>query len=225
MLINDIHSSEWGASLSEKLVTPASEEAVRQGKVLLYTNHVPKRLYMKILIEGYNRLTVEKYASSLALQFKKEFTIQTDNSTSIYKCMPATPAMEETGFNTMQYMTIETECIEYEEETSITSSSTSFNINADGNIEAPCTIELLPSKDIAKVMLTGLSSDPIYLNDLKAGKLLIVNGEEGEVEEAGVSSYEKFDGWEFPKIQAGVNLIQLNEEGITITVRYKARWN
>lgn len=225
MHINDIHASEWGASLSEKLITPASEEPVMQGKILLYTNHIPKRARLKILIEGYNRQMVEQNISSLALQLSKEFTFQDDNSQTIFKCHPATPIVEETGFNTMLYISLEVDCIEYEEEAIISSTNTSFIINAEGNIDSPCIVELMPSKDIPKIMLLGLSDEPIFITDLKTNKLLVINSELGTVEEDGSNAYQKFDAWEFPRVKSGSNLIQLDYPGIKITIRYKARWN
>lgn len=225
MLINNNNMSRWGASLSEKLITPAIKQAVNQDGITLYHESISKKIYLKILFEGVTRDIIDKNISNYSVETSKEFTIKLKNKETFFKCKPASFTVEETGFNNMLYIAAEYDCIEYEAEKVITSTETTVKFNASGNTNTPCILELTPSIDLISLSIEGLSEEAITIKNLKGNKTLIINSEAGTVELEGINYYTNFNAWEFPEVKAGANSVKISNSGINIKIRYKAIWN
>ncbi|MGU9331997.1 phage distal tail protein [Clostridium perfringens] len=67
------------------------------------------------------------------------------------------------------------------------------NINVQGNIKTPCIIDILPSIDLVDLTINGLSDDPIVIKNLKQGKKVILNGEEGTITQEGKNKFSDTD--------------------------------
>lgn len=225
MHINGKEASSLGASISEKLITPAIKQAVTQGGLTLYSEYIPKKIYVKILFQGDTRDIIDKNISNYSEETKKDFIFKFKDKSTYFKCKPASFNVEETGFNDMLYITAEYECIEFEVEKTVSTSNKTITFTAGGNTEVPCIVELTPSTDLINITINGLSDDPIIVKNLKGNKTLIINSEEGTVELAGVNHYKDFDAWEFPRVKAGSNTATINQAGVTMKIKYKAIWN
>lgn len=225
MQINGKEMSSLGASISEKLITPATQQAVTQQGLTLYNEYISKRIYVKILFQGDTRDIIDKNISNFSEETKKDFIFKFKDKSTYFKCKPASFNVEETGFNDMLYITAEYECIEYEAEKIVSTSNKTITFIARGNTEAPCIVELTPSIDLISITIKGLSDDPIVVKNLKGNKTLTINSEEGTVELEGINHYKDFDAWEFPQIKAGSNTVTINQAGVTMNIKYKAIWN
>ena len=225
MQINGKSMIFLGASISEKLITPAKRQSVTQAGLTLYNEYIPKKIYVKILFQGNTRDIIDKNISNYAEETKKDFIFKFKDKTTYFKCKPASFNVEETGFNDMLYITAEYECIEFEKEKIVSTSNKTVTFTVGGNTEAPCILELTPSTDLINITITGLSDDPIIVKNLKGNKTLIIDSEEGEVELAGANHYKDFDAWEFPKVKAGSNTVTINQASVTLKIKYKAIWN
>lgn len=225
MQINGKSMSSLGASISEKLITPAIRRAVTQDALTLYDEYIPKKIYVKILFQGRTRDIIDKNISNYSEETKKDFIFKFKDKSTYFKCKPASFNVEETGFNDMLYITAEYECIEFETEKIVSTSNKTITFTAGGNTEAPCIVELTPSADLIYITITGLSDEPITVKNLKGNKTLIIDSEKGTVELAGVNHYKDFDAWEFPRVKAGSNTVTINQAAVTMKIKYKAIWN
>ncbi len=97
-------------------------------------------------------------------------------------------------------------------------------INMQGNIKTPCIIDIIPSIDLVDLTIKGLSNDPIVIKNLKQGKKVILNGEEGTITQEGENKFSDTDLWEFPTLAPGLNIIELSKNSCNITVKYKSRF-
>lgn len=97
-------------------------------------------------------------------------------------------------------------------------------INVPGNLDTPAIVEITPSIDIIDLIITGLSDDPITIRNLKAGKKVILNGEDSTVLQEGVNKFGDTDMWEFPRLKPGANTITVSKSSTDINIKYKPRW-
>ena len=224
MIVNGIPASKWGASLSEKLITPSGVNATMQDGIPSSKDSSCKRIYIKVLFENSTRDLVEKSISNFSAIVSKTFILQVPNKDTYFKCEPAPLKIEETGFNDMMYITAEFNCIEYEKEKLITNSEKSFSFEVSGNIKAPAIVEIIPDVTVNKLVITGLGEE-ITINNVVGGKRTIINSEEGTVTQDGINHYEHYESWDFPYVSAGSNTVKVNIIGVTVNIKYKARWN
>lgn len=100
-----------------------------------------------------------------------------------------------------------------------------FTIVNNGTAPAPCILTIIPKVDFLKLEIEGLSETPILFTGLKTNQVLIINAEERTVEVDGQNAFDKYDAWEFPKLQPGVNEITIaNGTSASISIEYSARY-
>lgn len=91
----------------------------------------------------------------------------------------------------------------------IKSGSTSFTIVNGGTAAAPCRLSFTPQNDVLSMTIEGLSNEPIKLTRIYAGSKVILDGIDKTYTVDGVESLQYFEGWEFPKVQPGKNVISI----------------
>ena len=108
---------------------------------------------------------------------------------------------------------------------------TSKTITVGGNHIAPCIIEITPTGDIIDYTITGAArnkitgtAEPIKLTNLKTGKKVIINGEDGTILQDGQNKYGESDFWEFPTLAPGRNTITVSNALCNVTIKYKPRY-
>lgn len=107
----------------------------------------------------------------------------------------------------------------------ITFDGDSFVIINNGTAPAPCKITIIPQVDFVLFTMTGLSKKPITISHLKANDVLVIDGENREITINENSAFDRFDGWEFPKLQPGENRVQINNgTQIQISIEYNVRY-
>lgn len=98
------------------------------------------------------------------------------------------------------------------------------NINMQGNVKVPCIVEIIPTIDLIDLTINGLANDPIIIKNLKQGKKIILNGEDGTITQEGKNKFSDTDMWEFPFLLPGTNIIKLNKNSCNMTIKYKPRF-
>lgn len=97
-------------------------------------------------------------------------------------------------------------------------------INIEGNIKTPCILEIIPTIEMIDLTINGVANDPIIIKNLKQGKKIILNGEEGTVTECGINKFKDTDFWEFPFLLPGINNIKVDKDTCNINIKYKNRY-
>lgn len=117
------------------------------------------------------------------------------------------------GDNTQYYP------IEFDEAGSV------FTITNSGTAPSPCVVTIIPKVDFLKIVIQGMSKDPIIFTGLKMNQTLVIDGEERTVTVNGEDAFSNYDAWEFPKLQPGINQIII-EQGIqaSISIEYSANY-
>lgn len=104
-------------------------------------------------------------------------------------------------------------------------SGSRFTIVNNGTAPAPCVFTFIPKVDFIELKVEGLSKEPIRVKNIKLGETLIIDGENRKVLVNDKDAFDKYDAWEFPKLQPGANKIYI-ENGIqaSIQIEYNARY-
>ena len=228
MFINDTPISDFGGKLLSRKISPPDIEITS-----FWPKKVLRPFISKIIGYYYKRLDLEIELSGTPTQIEinKSRLIQALTSASvsfkklghIYTGVIAGAGI---GDQVNGYEVVEVEMLVYQHENP---QEVEINRTLEGiihlhsNHETPAAIEILPSANVASLTITGLGRD-IILSNLTAGKLVIIDGENGLVTEDGLNKWPDYDSWGFPRLTPGENIIQLSDTTLDITVRYSPRW-
>lgn len=107
----------------------------------------------------------------------------------------------------------------------IIESDGSISITNSGTAAAACRITIIPKNDIMLLTIEGLSEEPIQVDRIQHGQLLIIDGINREVTLDGENAFEKYQGWEFPKLQPGLNKVKItNADTLALSIEYRPRY-
>jgi hypothetical protein len=107
----------------------------------------------------------------------------------------------------------------------ISPDNSSFTIHNNGTAAAPCAVTVIPDNDIMRLEIAGLTDEPVIVDALMRGDTLIIDGVRRRITINGVDAYDKYNGWEFPKIKPGKNEIKItNASAMLINIEYQPRY-
>ena len=100
-----------------------------------------------------------------------------------------------------------------------------FVIKNNGTAPTPCVVTFIPKVDFIKLIIKGLSEEPIEVSQVKANDNLVIDGENRKVLLNDKNFLDHYDGWEFPKLQPGENVIEINNGSLAeVAIEYNARY-
>lgn len=107
----------------------------------------------------------------------------------------------------------------------ITFEEGSFTIINNGTAPAPCKITIIPQVDFVVLTIQGLSKKPIVVSHIDTNDVLVIDGEERIITLNDAPAFDRYDGWEFPKLQPGENVITINNGAhLQLSVEFNARY-
>lgn len=107
----------------------------------------------------------------------------------------------------------------------ITFDGDSFTVVNNGTAPAPCKITIIPQVDFVVLTIEGVSEKPISVSSLHANDVLVIDGENRAITINDAPAFNNYNGWEFPKLQPGVNEISIvNGAHIQISIEFNARY-
>lgn len=100
-----------------------------------------------------------------------------------------------------------------------------FTITNSGTAPSPCVITVIPKVDFLKLVIEGLTQEPITYTGLKTNQVLVIDGENRTITVNGEDAFINYDGWEFPKVQPGKNQVIINQgTQASISIEYSANY-
>ena len=107
----------------------------------------------------------------------------------------------------------------------IIESDGSIPITNSGTAAAACRITIIPNTDIMLLTIEGMSDEPIVMERIQRGQLLIIDGINREVTLDGENAFESYQGWEFPKLQPGINHVKITSaDSMSLAIEYQPRY-
>ncbi|MDU1412765.1 MAG: phage tail protein [Clostridium sp.] len=231
MLVNGVDSSNYKARLMDREISSSDFEInnywdnnLLEPIIINDERKTYKALTMKIDILCKNADELEKMKSSLIKELQVS-TIKFDDITTKYKGFISDSPSYSYISKGNEIMTVKMLVYSFDDEIEETLNKVSAkNINVKGNIIVPAILEVTPSINLIDLKINGLSEDLIVLKNLRQGKKIIVNGEDGTVIEEGINKFGDTDMWEFPRLKPGLNTVKVNANSCDITVKYKPRY-
>lgn len=105
------------------------------------------------------------------------------------------------------------------------SGTSSIEIFNPGNLPSPARVAITPTANASSITLTGISRDPytdedetVTVNSLTSGKLVVLNGINGEITEA-PGNPKDVDIWHLPTLKPGWNTIECNNANMNLNIR------
>lgn len=100
-----------------------------------------------------------------------------------------------------------------------------FIITNNGTAPAPCVVTFIPKVDFYYLTIEGLTEEPIKMSQIEVGDILIIDGENRTVTVNGENAFDRYDAWEFPKLQPGINNVTIqNGVQADISIEYNPRY-
>lgn len=100
-----------------------------------------------------------------------------------------------------------------------------FSITNVGTAPAPCKVTIIPKVDMVNLTITGLSQEPIEVDNVQANQVLVLDGELGEILLDEQDYFQHYNAWEFPKLQPGANDIRIsNGSQCLVQIEFNARY-
>lgn len=100
-----------------------------------------------------------------------------------------------------------------------------FTITNSGTAPAPAKITLVPDVAINSFTITGVSEEPIIINSVSRNDVIIIDAIDRTVTINDEEAFDHFEGWELPKLQPGVNVINISEaQYMSVSIEYQPRY-
>jgi phage-related protein len=230
MLVNSIDIATFKATLLTKDIQTANvvvyDNWLRNALKPLYMGKQEqyKQIKLGLLVEDINDDSALTDISNLVKQLE-ECTIKIDEINFYYNCLIVNKS------NYKKAPGIYTLDVElksgYAYKPAITETMnhvSSKTINVPGNLATDVIVTVTVPIDTISLTLTGLSEDPIKINNLKANIPVIISGEDDTVLQSGTNKFGDCDIWEFPSLQPGSNTVGVSTANCVVQIQYKPRW-
>lgn len=228
MLVNNIDIANFKSILLKKTIQTSEiiiyDDWLRQAITPLYIGKQEKykQVKLQLLIEDIDDENCLNDISNLVKQFEK-CVIKFEDLSFYYDCVIVNKNHERKT-SSFYLLDVELKGFAYKSELiEVANRILSKTINVPGNLEIPAIIEITTSIDMIDIAITGLG-EPFIISNLLAGQKVIVNGEDCTVTENGVNKFADFDGWGFPRLIPGSNVITFDKVSTDINIKYKPRW-
>lgn len=230
MLINDVNISQYKAKLLERNISVASvdNKNVWNTNFLMPVECMYKYSYkvirLKFDIKADDSSELELIKSKLIKSLEKATIKFDDINYSFIGYYSEIPTIERISKNN-DTLELNFYCYMCNAETFIKISDTdNHTINNNGTSITPCYLEIIPTFSYSSLTITGLSDDPIKINNITANKKIIIDGYTNKIAEDGVNKFNDVELFEFPRLTPGNNTIKISDDRATLTVKWKERF-
>ncbi len=221
--------SYYKARLLTKVIQPAEitiyEDWLRNARNPLYLgkDEKYKQINLQFLIQDKDNDSAYTNMSNLVKQLEKS-VIKFDDLSFYYDCYIVSKSNENItdGIFTLS-VELKSGYAYKPEVTEYANRALTKTINIDGNLIAPCIVEIIPAANLIDLKVTGFGAD-FTLKNLAVNQKIIVYGEEGIITQNGINKFSEWDGWEFPYLKPGTNILSFSKNLCDISIKYKPRW-
>ena len=190
-----------------------------------------KKFKVSVMLEGKSRAEIWKNAGRLITALLKPAKIEFNYFQNFFYMVLTNASYAELSLKKFHKATLELAGYEYGREVVVENTGTRISTENVGNLPTPAVLAITPTIGKVSLTLTGLVRDrytledkPITISNLTDGKTIILDGETGLVTEGGVNKIGEVDMWGLPTLQPGYNIIQMNQSGMEVEMRYKPRF-
>ena len=92
-----------------------------------------------------------------------------------------------------------------------------------GSRKCPAVIEITAKKQLNNYTITGLT-DIITVENLQAGKTLVIDGENGTATIDGINAFDMVSLWQFPALESKDIKLTFSSCDAAVKIRYKPMW-
>lgn len=225
-------AKEWNVTPSFSSVSNGSQWLAGTAAPLLLNSEIGmKKFKVSVMLEGKSRSEIWKNAERLIAALLKPAEIQFRNFENFFCMVLMNASYAELSLKKFHKATLDLAGYEYGREVVVENTGTRISTENTGNLPTPVILAITPTIGKVSLTITGLVRDrysledkPIKISNLTDGKTIILDGESGIITEDGVNKIGDVDIWGLPTLQPGYNIIQMNQSGMEVEMRYKPRF-
>ena len=177
-----------------------------------------------IYFRGKDRNDIFRKMSELMKQFGKSCVLDIDGYKGRFKGYAASSDYEKMSVKNRHKLNVELDGYFYDDEIVLQlSNPTKVKVERAGSRKSPMILEVTAKAALKNYAISGINEDDIVINELAAGKTMVIDGTEGTVLIGGENAASAVDLWSFPVLDTEEKNITFSG-GADVKIRYKPMW-
>ncbi|MDO4332525.1 MAG: phage tail family protein [Eubacteriales bacterium] len=182
-------------------------------------------LKLTIYFKGKDRNNIIRSASEFMAHFAKACDLELDGYKGKYRGFMTTDDYEKTIAKNRYILNLEFDGFFYDDELEIVfDGKTAASFYMVGSRSAPCIVEVYAKSNLTNYTIKGFGDDDIIIEELNAGKTIVIDGITGLVTMDGTNAFDKVDLWTFPGLRTGETSLVFSSGQARVTIRYMPMW-
>lgn len=182
-------------------------------------------LKLSIYFKGKDRNSIVRTASEFMSNFTKACKMELDDYKGTYIGFITSNDYEKKNVKQRYIVNLEFDGFFVDDDLSITfDGKTSASFCKVGTRDTPCIVEVYAKSTLTNYTITGLGDDDIIIENLTAGKTVVIDAKTGLATIDGVNAFDKVSMWTFPVLKTGETALKFSDTKARVTIRYTPMW-
>lgn len=182
-------------------------------------------LKLSIYFKGKDRNSIVRTASEFMSNFTKACKMELDGYKGTYIGFITSNDYEKKNVKQRYVVNLEFDGFFVDDDLSITfDGKTSASFYKVGTRDTPCIVEVYAKSTLTNYTITGLGDDDIIIENLTAGKTVVIDAKTGLATIDGANAFDKVSMWTFPVLKTGETALKFSDTKARVTIRYTPMW-
>lgn len=231
MIVNGVDVREYGAKLLTVEEQPPKINVQKEmiPRALLpteYQTDIPLgTLKMTIYFRAKNRAELQRTVSRFMLQFRQSAVLEEIKGyKGKYKAYLTDSALNKTLNLSKKVLELSIDGYFFDDDLTIEfGGQASGKIYMESSRGTPCTIEITAVRELTGYTLT-LNGEAYTVDAMAEGETITIDGRQGKVTTEGQNAFDRVSFWQFPRLEAGENVLTFSDPSAKVKITYTPMW-
>lgn len=231
MIVNGVDVREYGAKLLTVEEQPPKINVQKEmiPRALLpteYQTDIPLgTLKMTIYFRAKNRAELQRTVSRFMLQFRQSAVLEEIKGyKGKYKAYLTDSALNKTLNLSKKVLELSIDGYFFDDDLTIEfGGQASGKIYMESSRGTPCTIEITAARELTGYTLS-LNGEAYTVDAMAEGETITIDGRQGKVTTEGQNAFDRVSFWQFPRLEAGENVLTFSDPSEKVKITYTPMW-
>lgn len=223
--IASVGAKQWNVTFGYSSISNQSKwDTNAVSPMLVNSTYGFKPLKVVILVKGRSREEIVTKVSKIISNCMEYSEIELDGYEHHFIGVLKKHSVSEKSKDRWHDLTLEFDCYEVGEWVEVSQARCeSLTINNSGNIRCPAEVRIKPTASVASLNVDGFGKR-ITIQNLVRNAEVVIDGISGLVNEDGETKIRDVLMFNLPYLEKGINRINLSNDWMDVTVRYRPRY-